>query len=359
MYPVSTLFLEAVQQSKRVTTLVEVLPADGSAPVALPVIDGSVRVDDSQAVRRTCEVTVADPTAWIPRSSTDLLHTDAGSELRLWRGVRRPDGVDELVPLGVFPITKTTVGDGASGLALAVEGSDRSVRVQRARWAQPYAVPAGSNIATAAAAILANRVPGLPTPAFAPTAATTPAATFGLEVENDPWEDARSLFSAIGHELFFDVNGRPISRPVPDPATDPEVLALVEGRAPMIEIQRAFDPSKRYTAVVVRGEGTGVPAPVYAVVQLPDVDFVPYFLTSSFILTPQQAQDAGAAQLLRVARSEEAVQVTMVPNPALDAGDIVRVERAASGVTGAFAVTALEIPLSAANAMSVTMRPRR
>jgi len=359
MWPRSDAFARAVRGSHRAVALAEVLVADGPA-VVVPVTGGSVQVDDSQAVRRTLTgLQVADPSL-VPRKKGDLLHPDTRNEIRLWRGVEFPNGSQELMPLGVFALNRPEIGDDSgSGLSLQLGGSDRAATVARAKWVQPYPITGGTPLLDAATAILADRAPGLPQPAWAPTDATVPAVTFGLDSSSDPWSDLQQLFAAIGHEAFFDPMGRPVSRPIPDPAKDPVVADFTEGSSPLLSVRRSLDPSKRFTAVVVRAEGTGVGSPITITVTLDGAtEVAPYFLTSNTITSEQQATDAGNALLRKISRSQEDLAVSIVPDASLDVGDVVSVTRQASGVAGVYAITQLEVPLSPEETMALTMRPR-
>ena len=100
MYPVSARFLPRLAEDHRPVTQVQLFLTDGRV-LDLEHTGGSVTVDRSQAIRRTCTVTVADP-ALIPRTPADQLAT-YGARLRISRGVEYGNPGDvELVPLGVF-----------------------------------------------------------------------------------------------------------------------------------------------------------------------------------------------------------------------------------------------------------------
>ena len=73
MYPVSARFLPRLAEDHRPVTQVQLFLTDGRV-LDLEHTGGSVTVDRSQAIRRTCTVTVADP-ALIPRTPADQLAT--------------------------------------------------------------------------------------------------------------------------------------------------------------------------------------------------------------------------------------------------------------------------------------------
>src|SRR5919106_895075 len=96
MYSVSARFLQRLAEDHTVATRVQLFLTTGQV-VDLEHTGGSVTVDRSQAIRRTCTVTIADPSL-IPRTPSDQLAT-YGARLRIARGVEYGDGSDELVPV--------------------------------------------------------------------------------------------------------------------------------------------------------------------------------------------------------------------------------------------------------------------
>lgn len=368
MRAVSAAFLEALTKSHR--SAMRAVVTNGSTELAeLKVVAGNVTADENQAVRRRCSVMLADATGELtPRVASDLLHPASGNELRLERGVVI-DGTAELAPLGVFRLSKPKVSDTGEALTISVTGYDRSKAVQRRRWVNPYRIAAGTNVATAVAALIGSRMAGL-TYNLAPTSRTTPNVVLGLERDNDPWKDAQALAAAIGHELYFDAEGIVVMRPVPDPATDPTVAAYSEGTtATILNVERELDDEGTYNGVVVTGQGTGVATPVRAEAWDTDASSptyylgpygaVPYFLTSSLITTQAQADEAAAALLLRVLGATEQLRVAAVPNPAHEPGDVVAVTRYRAGASGTFVLSAFDMPLAPDAPMSMTMRARR
>ena len=66
MYTVTARFLQAIAESHDVVVEVVLIRTDGTSET-LDVTGGSVSVDRNASVRRTCTVTLADPTL-IPRT---------------------------------------------------------------------------------------------------------------------------------------------------------------------------------------------------------------------------------------------------------------------------------------------------
>lgn len=365
MYAISDAFRTALTRSHAVVTRAEVLDG-GTVVQTLAITGGSVTVDKTAAVRRSCSVELVDPTgALVPADAADLLHPSSGNELRLWRGITLPTG-DELVPLGVFRLMKPAISDTGDALTMRIDGMDRTRRVQRARFTDVYVIASGTNYATAIQTLLASRVPSL-TFSFATTTRTTPQLVF--EAGSDPWEAATSMATAIGYELFFDPAGTCVLRAEPDPSTDPVVWTYQEGAdATVLSLDKDLDDEHTYNHVIVTGESSGNAAPVRAEARddnassptyyLGDYGDVPYFYTSPLITTVAQAQDAADALLRRVLGVAEEVSFSAVVNPAHDAGDVMRITRARMRVDANYLLERVEVPLAATDAMSTTTRKR-
>ena len=110
---------------------------DGAELGVLPFTGGSVDCDGTRdGALRSLSLTVSpDPDAF------DWLAT-AGAEIVVARGLVLDDGTEELVPLGVF-VLDADLEETEDG-TITVSAGDRSRRISRARWTDPYTVPAGT-----------------------------------------------------------------------------------------------------------------------------------------------------------------------------------------------------------------------
>lgn len=363
MYPMPAGLADALRRSHTVAVRMEVTDAGVTTP--LPgVLSGSVKVDRAGAVRRRCDLTLIDASGTLtPRSAQSLL-APYGNEVRLYRGAVLPDGTEAMVPLGVFGISAVAVDDGGGGVTIKIDGYDRARRVQRARFTVPYVIGKGTNVATAIRDLIDSRVPGL-TYNLMPTSRTVGSQAV-FDRGGDPWDAASDLARNIGAELFFDADGVLVLRPEPDPKNDPVVWEYVEGAGTtMLRAQRKATDAGIYNHVVVSGEPTDAP-PVFAEAMDDDPSSptyvsgefgdVPYFITSTFIASQAQAQDAAAARLRRVLGSSEQMEVTALVNPAHEAGDVVRVRRGAAGLDALYVLDAFDVPLSAAGVQTMSGR---
>lgn len=371
MYPMSAAFTAAVKQSHTVVTRAEIWQG-GLFVRDLEILSGKVSVDGGAAIRRRCEVTLADPAGDLTPSDVSDLLGPFGSEVRLFRGVRLVEGdptSDELAPLGVFRLTNTRVSDSDQGLVIRLAGHDRARRIQRARWIDPYLIPGGVNYAQAIQDLVADRAPGVAFN-FVSSSRTAPPIILGLDRDNDPWKDAQDMASALGCELFFDAAGVCVLRPIPDPNTSALSATYAEGaEATLLGVERELDAEQTYNGAIVTGEGSNVQVPVRSerwdtdpdspTYHLGDFGKVPYFLTSSLITTQAQADAVASAILRRILGVTERIRFDAIVNPAHDAGDVVKIKRLRAGVDDIHVVNALEVPLAVGDPMSATTQKRK
>lgn len=365
MFTTSAEFRGAVFHSYTAVSGADLYPAIGDTLYDLPVTDGEVRVDASAAVRRVLNnLQIASP---------DLLPSDAknpaapyGSEIRPWRGIRFPNGHIEKVPLGVFRITDADINDdGTPGLV--VNGSDRSRVISRNRFTQPYVIAAGQNYATAIGTLVSDRLPGADI-LLADTDETTPLLVF--DVEDDPWTHLQDMAKSFGHECLFDANGTFVLRPQTDPSDEQPVAWYAEGvNSVLLSIDRSLSDEPGYNGVLMRAESTTLPQPIQSLIWDMDPSSptfadgpygrVPAFQTSPYINSQTACDTAARAWLVRNIGGTDNVSFSIVPNPALDAGDVVGISRQLAHLERAGVVESLSVPLSATESMALTMRSRQ
>ena len=166
---------------------------------SLHVVAGQVTADCRRAATRDATVTFAPGPGQTYDSLYALLATP-GLELSLARGFVLADGSQVTAPLGVFVIDELTykrVG-AASGWELTAACTDRSQRITRARWTQPYQIAAGTALADAINAAVLDRWPGAQTIV---SAATMPNS-LGAQAVFDAGAGLRPL---VGHLLAGDL----------------------------------------------------------------------------------------------------------------------------------------------------------
>ncbi|MBA3583414.1 MAG: DUF5047 domain-containing protein [Gemmatimonadetes bacterium] len=365
MRPASSRFLTALAAPH--VLAVEVAISSPAGPVTVPLIDGTVTLDQRAATRGRCELTLQQDEGngleLIPTSSASLL-APYGAEATVSRGVLFPDGTSELVSLGVFRLEVTDTEDDPSGQSIRVSGQDRSSIVIDARFEEPYQVAAGTNYTTAIGGVLAAGYPGIVTDLPA-TSLTTPNLV--AQEGDDRWSFAQSMAKAMGHELYFDGDGVCVMVPTSTLSSGSAVTTIAEGQGGvLLRLGSRWSREGTYNRVIAVGENTGEGPPVRGVATdenplSPTYYYgpfgrVPRFYASPFVTTDVQAQDAAAAILAGELGTTQQLEFGSVVNPALEPGDVARVTRARSGVDEDHIIDSLTIPLTPAGTMTGSTR---
>ncbi|PWG13886.1 DUF5047 domain-containing protein [Streptomyces sp. V2] len=327
MYSVSARFLQTIAESHAPVTEVVLFRTDGST-VRLDHIGGSVPVDLGSAVRRTCSVTSPD-TSLIPRTPADKLNV-YGSRLRISRGVRYSDGTQELVPLGVFRVDEIS-GDVDEG-PVTISGKSLECVVADDKFTVPYR--ASGTAVGAITALIQRSIPDAIVINAATDAAIGPRT---WDVESDPWAAVVELGRAIGAMVYCDPDGVFTVAELPDlaSATPAWTIAAGDGGA-YVSASRGMTADKVFNGVLARGENTEANiAPVSALIVDNDSGSPTYWsgpfgrrptFYSSSTLTTTGACTAAATLLLRSAQAPNAsADISSLPNPALEVGDVLRV----------------------------------
>jgi len=367
-------------------------PAAGSAVLVETSLDGGASWQtaiNGGAVPGLLRGDTTTPVVLTRATMTRLLATDASPFFMTLRtDVAEDTSYNELVALGTFLITQVDVtetggptgggtggggggngvtGTGGSsvggGLSLVVSGIDLSYAISRNAWTSIFYVPSNTNYATAMLEIAQNRLPGI-TSDVASTEVTAERLLFGTSQGADAWQDIQDMGTAIGSRAYFDSVGTFKVKPVADPALTPSVWTVSDAANPvMVSYTRSISDSTTYNYVVVSGESTSNEVPVSAVAFDADPSSPTYYLgpynivtttfISAMITTPEQAQQAADALLLVVKGASETVEITMVPNPALEPNDVITVARTFNGqkiIQGTFKINSMSTPIGQAQA---------
>lgn len=355
MREASAEFANVITGSHEVAVRVDVLFNREVILEGLNVVAGSVEFDRTRPIRSTLDLELAEPTR-LPTGSSNIL-SPYGYELRVWRGVRVA-GTDHLVALGTFPIQRSTV-QGVT-LATSIQAEDRARQVADARFTDAYTVAAGTNYATAIQALIEDGVDGLEF-SFPTTTFTTPALVFDLMT--DRWEAARQMATSIGMELFFDGLGVCTMRP--EPTFDANPVATIATGTNFVDATVMLDRSTAYNGVIAVGNNPAVgPVRGEAFDLNPESPTYyngpfgrkPRMHYSEFYASDAQAASGAAAILaanLGVARSTEA---TVVPDPRIEASDVVDVQWADLSLSAVHIIDAGVIGLGPEDPMVLTVR---
>lgn len=368
MWPVSPAFLDAVTRSHEAVVTAEVHDVSTDTVVPLGVTDGSVVIDRTADVNRTCRLTLVDETGTLTVHDAEDLLAPFGNELRVSRGVRYLDGTTEEVPLGVFRITDWEASESADGLVVAVSGSDRSLVVQRAIWEDPYVIPSGVAVETALTDLLVDRFPAVSVNLPSMGAETRKVVLDGAD--GDPWRDARTIAQGAGWELKFDGSGTVVAVKPSTPESEPSVTYLEGEQGVLLDLRRGVSTAANvYNAVLATAENTGLTTPLRSLV-IDDDPSSPTYYHGPFgkvprrwfspLATTQTQLDESARTLLDgILGANEDIDFRQIVNPALDDNDVVLMSRAPTGLEDVTVVLdVIEIPLTAAGAMRCSGRRR-
>lgn len=354
-------FLETIASSHRVAIEVTVLTTDGDE-VPLEVADGSVTLDGTAAVRGRCELTVANPLL-VPSSPASLL-APYGNELRIKRGVVYPDGTTELVALGIFGIRSARPQSDEDGTTVLVTGLDRSQRTADNPFDAPYQVPAGTLYTDAILAIVQ-----LDYPTVAYDFATIPATTPLLSAaeEDDKWDFAQQLASAIACVLYYDGDGVLILAPAPTSVSGPSVWEVAEGEnGVLLNVENEWTREGTANRVIAIGENVNETTAVRGEAlddnpRSPTYYYGPFgrvttFYHSDMLTDAGQCAQVAAWQLALMLGTTKNLSFGSLVNPRLAPFDIVRVRRHAAGIDEDHVIDSISIPLAASESMQAATR---
>jgi len=327
VYPVSDRFLARLAESHSPLVRAQLFLTDGGV-VDLQVTGGSVTVDRSQAIRRTCTVTIPDPTL-IPRTPTDQLAT-YGARLRISRGVDYGDGSSELVPLGVFRLDSAG-GDVQQG-PVTLSGKGLEVVIADDKFYAPYTATG-----TVVGAITALIQRSMPTADVISTIVDIPIGSRAFDVEADPWAACQEIAAAAGAEVYANADGVFVITTLPDLLTATPVWAVeaVEGGV-YISGNRAMTSDNVFNGVLARGENTAdnvAPVSYLATDNDPNSPTYwggpfgrrPTFYSSSTLISTGACAAAANLKLAAAKAPNATGDFSSLPNPALEPGDVLRV----------------------------------
>ena len=327
MYPVSDRFLARLAESHEVATELLLFLTDGrTAP--LEHTGGSVQVDRAQAIRRTCTVTIADPSL-IPRTPTDQLAT-YGARLRIRRGVHFGDGSSELVPLGVFRLDSVS-GDVNDG-PVTLSGKDLAAFIQDDKFTTPW-----RSTGTVIAAITALVQRSLPDAEVVATIADAAIGQRTFDIEADPWAACQEIAAAAGAEVYPSPEGTFTISTLPDILTTTPAWEIAAGEGgSYIRANRGMTSDQVFNGVLARGENTadGV-APVSYLATDSDTSSPTYwggpfgrrpmFYSSPTLTTLGACTSAATLKLAQAKAPNASGDISSLPNPALEPGDVLRI----------------------------------
>jgi hypothetical protein len=295
--------------------------------IETPILAGDVELDSTAQIRGTLDLTTSG--TW-PASSSDPL-APFGQEAYVERGLRFGNGVTEWVSLGYFRLEDLEEAETPTGI-LRLSGSDRMAGLVDAQLEAPVQFAATATYGD----VLEQLVTAVYPAAVIEWDDTSDAQQLGrqLVAEEDRHGFLEELVTALGKVWFWDYRGVLVIRDAPDPAAPVTELDAGEGGV-LVSMGRALSRKGVYNGVVATGEApdTGVPVWALAVDDNPDSPTyyhgpfgpVPQFFNSELLTTTEQAAKAASTLLAKQLGLPYNVDLSAVPNPALEPLDPVTV----------------------------------
>ncbi|HTI26192.1 MAG TPA: DUF5047 domain-containing protein [Kutzneria sp.] len=351
-------WLDALTRSHQLYTHVEVWFA-GAKAADLDIQSGSVQVTARNRVRRTATFVVAEE-MW-PRSATDLL-APFGAEIRAWRGIRDAAGAMVGQPAPVFAGRVESVSRQRLSGAVEVVCSDRFAAINDFQFETPRTPDTRALLTSVIRQFVFEA--GVPASFVDMTGRlwTVPAS---IMWQYDRGQAIDDLATALGAEVYITADGQQcVVRPIPT-LDDPPVWTLRADTDDAVIVSDAQGRSRTDVAnkIIVDVERAGDTPLLVTVV---DVDPAsptrwggPYgkvvrHLSNALVTDAAQAVVAGQARLSRVIGITRTREIQCVPNPALEAGDVIQVET--SEGTEKHLVDAFTLPLDVGTPMQIQTR---
>lgn len=363
MRPVSNRFLSVVRSShKRVARATIVAPGQvGTTPVGteIPIISGDVTTDINADITSTLQL----ETKFTWPANSSATGTPYGQEIYVERGIEYGDGGTEWVGLGYFRIDSVEqdrVPDGP----IHITASDRMATIKDGRPLAPLVFGAGASVQSVIDFVVTQVLPGVPT-VYDFSAGTTLLNVSHI-LDQDRLKFLQDLVSSLGKVMYFDYAGRLQIKAAPDP-TKAAVYTINAGRSGvLVSMKRSLSRDGVYNAVVATGEAAGELPPVRGVA-IDDVPTSPTyfsgpfgqvaeFFSSTFLQTNDQCTNAARSMLLKAVGLPYNVSLGTVPNPALEAGDVVTVSYSEKSNSETHIADKIVYPLDTSTPMTLETR---
>lgn len=339
-----------------------VSPAGAGLP--LQVIQGDVTFDVNSDVNGTMDLFLGEPFENI---------NPYAHEIYLERGVQYANGITEYVGLGYFRVNSVedTVlrSKKYTGSAVRISGEDRKANLRDGRVVAPMQFDASASVASVIDFLINDVMPGVPTiyDSTGWPGGTAAATTLGSThiLDRDRLAFIQELVTSYGKICYFDYAGRLVVK-TPPSTTGVPVFNINAGlNGVMVKATRTISRDSVYNAVVATGEPVADSDPVYGIAVDDDPKSptywggvfgkVPRFFSSSFLYTNDQARNAAANLLVSARGLPYSVSLGMVPNPALEAWDVVSVSYQ-EGVSEAHIIDQITYTMNVEDEMSIVTR---
>lgn len=291
--------------------------------------------------------------------SGGTIHPQAGHEIHVWRGIV-VSGSTEWVKLGVFHISSVR-SVAAPGNAIEITGYDRSRLVSLTTWLTTTSAPGHIPLHILIDGSIRALLSAVSFDTKGTIASPTPdAGAYVLELGGDPWDDLSRVAQSYGLEIFFDAEGDLVIQYLPELTGTPVWTFRAGSNGTLIDRELDQTDEGVCNAVLVMnsegrlayvadndpGSATYVEGPFGKRVHVENTDQQLDTTQATALAQRLLAQKLGLMQELNV---------TSVPMPALEPGDIVRVYDSA-GIDAQYNVVAVTVPLDLTTPMTTLVR---
>lgn len=352
MWAVPAGYLAALGQSHRVISRIDAYQG-GTFIGTVPYSEGAVAVTARNRVRRTLTFTA--DSALYPREYLDLLSPYA-TVLQAFRGIDL--GTTQLLfPVFAGKVENVDNRDQFGG-GIEVRARDLMGDVNDARFESPRAAPTGYRIIDAIITLLVEAVPAATVTVDAGVD-TTSLVPSGLMWDVDRGKAVDDLAQSIGAEAFAIPDGSGFRvRNVPTLLDTPSWTVNEGVNGTLVTAGRAVGRDGVYNVVITVVERANGDVPLRFVAEDTNVGSptyvgglfgrVPRFLRNPLVTNAEQGEVAGYALLARSIGATRTRNITCVPNPAAEAGDVITARVA--GVDETHIADTFTLPLHAEGA---------
>lgn len=304
----------------------------------IPVVSGDTTFDTNSDVNGTLDFKTS--VSW--DSLVPYRH-----EVYIERGVQYANGIREYVGLGYFRVNsieqetpRSDKGGTVQAGLLRVTGEDRMSNLRDARVVSPIQFSSSASVASVIDFLVQDVMPTVVT-IYDTTnwpGGTAAATLLGSShiVDQDRLKFIQELVTAYGKVCYFDYAGRFVVKDAPQPTGSPIFVVNAGANGVLVQATRTISRDGVFNAVVASGEPAGEQAPVYGIAYDSNPSSptlwgggfgkVPKFFTSSFLTTASQCVQAAQNLLNSTHGFPYTVSLGMVPNPALEAWDVIKVQ---------------------------------
>jgi hypothetical protein len=317
----------------------------------IPIADGSVTLDRGSKVRRSLSLTVAD-VSYLPWNPTDPLAV-YGQQIVVQSGIRL-NGAVEYVPLGTFRIDEPQ-GDTLTG-PVSLTGKSSESTLQDDPFTTPTSTLGMGGCFDAIKLLIHQTLPNVTIVNSTHDTRNPRVAVATWDAQSDRWDAITQVATAMQAEIYVDAFDRFVVADIPNVLSASVVWDVAEGEGgTLFTAARQMSRANVFNAVVASGENTATAtAPISATARDNDPTSPtrwggPYgkvtkFYSSSLLDSVGSCEAAANSMLFDAIAPNITTTITASPNPALEAGDCVRVSYARRKEL--FLVQAVTIPLS-------------